>query len=262
SGTMLIPAAIGLGSSLLGAGAAGKAAKQQQAALAQAAAGVNAATGQATNEVRQGTQQAVGLAQGGTTQALGYLDPYRAGGAADYGALRDAVGSEFTASPGYEFAVGEGINAIDRAASARGLLNSGARLQELTRYGTGVANQEYGNWLSRLQGLAQMGQGAAGASAGIAQQGGNTAAGLTAQGANTAAGYTMQGAQGVAGLTAQQGQARAAGTVGQTNALLGGVQQGLGLYNLMNPGAFGGMGSIPTAPAGNVGSNGMLFGGV
>ena len=48
------------------------------------------------------------------------------------------------ADPGYQFRYEEGINALDRAAAARGLLSSGRVMREVQRYGEGLAAQEYG----------------------------------------------------------------------------------------------------------------------
>lgn len=184
-----IPAVAGLGSAFIGAQANRDAADQ-----------VAAATRAASQQTSDATQQ-----------AINFSAPYREGGLADYNALRANVGHSFRASPGYQFAREEGIRAIDQAAGARGLLGSGARLRELTRYGTGVANQEYGNWLSRLQSLAGVGQAASGQAASLAQQGGQNQANFTLAG----------------------GQAQAQGTTGVANALLGGLNQGVGLYGLL-----------------------------
>ena len=43
----------------------------------------------------------------------------------------------------------------------------------------------------------------------------------------------QQGGGALAGLTQQVGQAQAQGTVGTANALLGGVNTGLGIYSLL-----------------------------
>jgi hypothetical protein len=51
---------------------------------------------------------------------------------------------EFRKDPGYEARLREGINALDRAAAARGLLSSGRVMREVQRYGEGLAAQEYG----------------------------------------------------------------------------------------------------------------------
>lgn len=123
--------------------------------------------------------------------------------AEDVARYRANVGETFQTSPGYEFAREQGIRAIDQAASARGLLGSGGRLRELMRYGTGVANQDYANYMNRLASLA-----------GLSQSRGQ------AMGATNA------------NLIQQQGAANAQGQVGVANALLGGINQGLGVYSM------------------------------
>lgn len=52
--------------------------------------------------------------------------------------------------PGYQFRVKEGIKALDRSASARGKLRSGAQDKAITRYGQEAASQEYANAYSRF----------------------------------------------------------------------------------------------------------------
>lgn len=64
----------------------------------------------------------------------------------------------FTESPGYQFQFDEGVRALERGASARGDLLGGRQLKELTRFGQGTANQEYGGFLNRLGSLAGAGQ--------------------------------------------------------------------------------------------------------
>jgi hypothetical protein len=172
-----IPAAVGIGSALIGSNATKKAA----------------------NTAAQAAQQA----QAVTREDLA---PWRDTGSWALGQLRGELGSGFQLSPGYDFAMSEGVRAIDRGASARGLLGSGARLRELTRYGQGLANQEYGSYLNRLAALAGLGQTAA---TNTAQMGGQA---------------LMQG-----------GLAQAQGGINSANAILGGANAGLGLYALMNP---------------------------
>lgn len=190
---------------------------QQQAARTAANA-----TRDAGAQAQVANDQALAFLREGRDLARADMAPYRAAGLADYDAFRRNVGATFQASPGYEFARGEGIRAIDQAAAARGMLGSGGRLRELTRYGTGVANQEYNNWLSRLQGLAGVGQAASGQTASLAAGTGGQGASLLQQGGAQQAAYTLAG-----------GQAAASGQVGQANALLGGLNQGLGIWALM-----------------------------
>jgi hypothetical protein len=56
---------------------------------------------------------------------------------------------DFKADPGYQFRKQEGINALDASASARGRLQSGAQSRAVSRYGSDLASQEYGNAFNR-----------------------------------------------------------------------------------------------------------------
>ena len=61
-------------------------------------------------------------------------------GQAGYGSAAKNFGmSDFNADPGYQFRVSEGEKAIDRAARARGLYNSGGTMKALDRYLTSLA---------------------------------------------------------------------------------------------------------------------------
>lgn len=66
--------------------------------------------------------------------------------------------SQITKTPGYDFRMGEGTKAIDRSAAARGLLGSGATGKALTRYGQDYATGEFNNTWNRLASLAGVGQ--------------------------------------------------------------------------------------------------------
>lgn len=56
-------------------------------------------------------------------------------------------------SAAYKFRVGQGQEALQRSMGARGMLNSGNRLAELTKYGQDMASQEYDNQANRLSSL-------------------------------------------------------------------------------------------------------------
>jgi hypothetical protein len=79
----------------------------------------------------------------------------------------------FYASPGYQFRLDEGGRAVDRSASARGLLLSGAQNKALTRFGQGEASNEFGNYTNRLAQLAGFGSGAASQTSSQSVQSGN-----------------------------------------------------------------------------------------
>ena len=53
----------------------------------------------------------------------------------------------------YKFRLNQGQEALQRSMGAKGMLNSGNRLSELTRYGQDMASQEYDNQYGRLSDL-------------------------------------------------------------------------------------------------------------
>jgi len=122
--------------------------------------------------------------------------------------------SAFYKSPGYEFRFDEGTRALDRSASARGRLRSGAHERELIRYGQGVASSEFNNYANRLASLAGLGQ---------------TSTGRTGQAGASAA--SSQGA-----YLAGAGTARASGYVGAANAATQGIGNYLYFAGLQNQG--------------------------
>lgn len=113
----------------------------------------------------------------------------------------------FQESPGYQFAFDEGVRGIDRSASARGMLNSGATIKAQTRFGQGIANQEYGNYVNRLASLAGVGQSAT-----------NATAALGASAASNQGNALMQA-----------GQARASGYNAIGNAFNSTINNGIGI---------------------------------
>lgn len=66
--------------------------------------------------------------------------------------------SKFAATPGYQFQVDQAEKGAINHLGALGMKNSGAALQALTKLRSGLANQEYSNYLGRLSGLAGVGQ--------------------------------------------------------------------------------------------------------
>ena len=56
---------------------------------------------------------------------------------------------QFQADPGYQFRMSEGLKALERSASARGILQSGGTLKDITRFGQDAASQEYQNAFQR-----------------------------------------------------------------------------------------------------------------
>ncbi len=158
---------------------------------------------------------------------MGRFNPYARSGGAAQNALAYEMGlgpmptgyAGFQASPGYQFAMDQGREAVQGSVAARQGLNSGAVLAELTRFGQGLANQEYGNFYNRLAGLADTGLRAVAAQGDIGQRYGNAIAGNIINAGQSSA-------QGVANA----GSANAAGTVGATNAFNNALTQGVGMW--------------------------------
>lgn len=116
-----------------------------------------------------------------------------------------AATSALSKYPGYQFQYGQGLQALDRSAASRGLLQSGAEMKDAQVFGQGLASNQWQNYLSSLTGLAGLGENA---------------------GAQVGNAGTQTGA-GVAASQLAGGQAQAAGTVGAANATTSGLQGAL-----------------------------------
>ena len=137
-----------------------------------------------------------------------------AGGGGGFNALNFDYGG-FDTTPGYEFRVAQGRQAIERSAAARGGLNSGATMKALEGYGQGMAADEYGTFMNRLAAGAGRGQTATNSLAGFGQNFANTGSNtLIGQGNARASGYIGQGniiTNGFNNLSRQAGQAMGMG---------------------------------------------------
>jgi hypothetical protein len=208
-------AAAVVGSSLIGADAAGKAAGTQ-ADASRYAADVQEKMFEQQNEQQK---------------------PYREAG---YTALSDISGmkpyltkqftpEDFAAGidPGYAFRQQQGQEATNRMANTAGGLIGGNALQGLQNYSQGLASQEYGNAFNRFQSQRTGIYNTLASIAGLGQ---------TSLGQTTAAGTTAAG--NIGSNIANAGAATAGGIVGQANAIGGGLQT-LGnqqyLSNLLAP---------------------------
>lgn len=183
----------------------------------------------------------------------GDLAPYRDIGSNALLALSDTLGiarpkgfeatntgnPQFRTDPGYKFAFDEGLKAVD--ARFPGMSRSGAKAKALTEYGQGAADQQYGNWLSRLSGLASVGQTATGQSASLGSNltNSNNAAGssltstLASNGANNANAIGAYSSN-TGNILQSAAAARASGYVGGANAITGAANNFLSLYGMTN----------------------------
>lgn len=64
--------------------------------------------------------------------------------------------SAFQTNPGYDFQMEQGLDALERRASSQGRVASGQTSLDTLRFSQGLADQSYGDWLSRLGGLGSM----------------------------------------------------------------------------------------------------------
>lgn len=144
-----------------------------------------------------------------TEQARGDLAPYREFGAGQLGSLQDWISGgglskptmeQVRSSPGY----GSRLGAIESSAAAKGGLFSGNALRDIGEFGASEYDRALGrqqNELGQRMGLANIGRGAAGQSAGLASQLGGQ----------------------LSNIYGQQGQRRA-GTIGDiTSNITGGI---------------------------------------
>lgn len=128
-------------------------------------------------------------------------------------------------TPGYQFQLQQGVNALQRSAAARGQLMSGGTAKDLMTFGQGLAGTTYQDYMNRLASTAGIGQTAATSTASLGQSTAN------AMGANTIYG----------------GNARGTGYINTANAMTGGLNSmannAMWLYGM---GGFGGGGSLPS----------------
>ena len=198
----------------------------------------------------QGANQAFQIANGQNEGQIGWMPSstsrtrYRVGdqvfdsreAAQEFADANPTGGTEyqgFKETPGYQFNLDQGLNAIDNSAASRGNLFSGATMKAAQEYGAGLASNEYNNYFNRLTGMASSGQAAAG------------------NAANAGANYAAGAGNAYAGI----GNAASAGAIGQANAINSGINNAIGGFNYQNQlanssgGGMGGLFSLFSGPA-------------
>jgi hypothetical protein len=261
--SLALPIISGIGSifgGLFGASSASHAAQQQIQAEQQA-----------QQQLQQSEGQAIGFQQNILGQNQSNYAPYLGAGANATGNLNEMLGTPgqglltpwtntFTAptaaqaaqTPGYQFQLGQGEQAIQNSAAARGGLLSGQTLADMNSFGQGLASTNYqntfnnalqqynsayntfqnnqNNTYNRLFGLSNQGLSATGQMGNLNQMAAGNFGNIT----------TGTGAD-IASLYNQQGAAKAAGTIGTGSALsgmfnnLGNTAMQYGLLNQLNP---------------------------
>lgn len=197
---------------------------------------------QTASDAQDQAQQQFQQQQARLDQQRADTAPWRTTGAQALPATADLLGlngpdaasaamGNFTASPGYQWQLDQGLRAVDAGAAAHGMLRSGATLKAEQTYGQGLANQDFTNYYNRLYGLSQLG--------------GNVAVGGATNVAN-------------AGINANASAQAALGGANAQNSIYGNTSQGLQstantLLNNPNVQKTLGIGTSPTIPAGQEG---------
>lgn len=102
---------------------------------------------------------------------------------------QNAAYGNFQTSPGYKFALDQGLNAINADAAAKGQTLSGNTMEGINNYAQGTAAQQFNNYINQLQNMA---------SGGLSAAGGSGTAGLTGAGARAQIGQNNANAQNTA----------------------------------------------------------------
>lgn len=130
---------------------------------AAAAAGIASIAGSVITANAAG--QAADQLSAGFNTAQQDIQPWLTGGGNALAELQRSLGltpggSNYKASPGYQWELGQGLSAVQNSAAAKGGVSSGNTLKALQSYGTGLANQDFQQYLNNLMGLSSQGLGA------------------------------------------------------------------------------------------------------
>lgn len=188
--------------------------------------------------------------------AAGALNPFITAGGNALGAYQAALPSltmpfnagSLVTTPGYQFALTQGLKGVSSQFAPQGLAGSGAASRGAASFATGLAqntyNQQFQNYLTQNAQRANLlyqpvntGAAAAGTLAGVEGQLGT--AGL---------GGAVSTGQGIASSLAGYGNALAGGAAGVSNALTGGINNYL-LYSALQNGGTSGLGSLLSSPS-------------
>jgi hypothetical protein len=158
----------------------------------------------------------------------GQFAPYTAAGANATNLQADLSGAngpdaqarayaQYQASPGVEWATQQGLRGVNNSAAANRMGNSGPALKALSNYSQNMAQQDFGNWYSRLGQLGSLGLQATNAGAGYQSLGNRGLLDASVLGSNAYLNADLMPAQ--AGLAGSQayglGQTQGATALGQ-----------------------------------------------
>jgi hypothetical protein len=201
---------------------------------------------------REENQKYYDLAKGDVNSnfglATGALSPYANQGFAATSRLSALAGlggseqqqSALASDPGYQFRMSQGVNALDRSAAARGMINSGAQQRALTSYGQGLASSELNNAFQRVGAVQGNAQQAAGALGNLYQNQGTTLSNLATRQSSQNQALSQNTSNALGQYSMNAGNAQAGGYQNMGSSINGGLQNGLTAY-MMNQQNQGGM---------------------
>lgn len=140
------PVAAIAGAAVIGAGANIFAGNQASKAAKDAAKQQKKAANAAITAQEKALERQIALQEPFRQVGVNALAKYPAAAAPSYQPFGI---NQFQADPGYQFRMSEGVKALERSAAARGILQSGQTLKDITRFGQDVASQEYQNAFQR-----------------------------------------------------------------------------------------------------------------
>lgn len=246
-------AAGAIGSSAIGAHAAGSAADAQSAAL-QHGYDLQHADNQAALafQQKQYAQQQKDLApwlQSGTGAINTLYSNLKAGKYGPWtGSFSAPTAADAQQDPGYTFRVSEGLKALDRGAASHGGILTGGTLKAEQQFGQDMASQEYGNVYNRrfqeyLQKYGEFNNNQTSdfnryaSIAGVGQQAANTSAQVGQQAAGNVTNILSNDGTNALNAYGNIGNARASGYINGANAWMsgiGGATNGLSQYLLLS----------------------------
>lgn len=149
-------------------------------------------------------------------------------------AAADSARGSYTPSAGYQFNLDQGLQGLARARAVNGTLASGGADADAMKYASGLASQDFGQWLDRLGGLDTKRYGATTAQAGTFGDLGRVAYGVGA----SKAGIAQQSARDIAAQTVEGYKAGDRADANRFGAIMG----GLNLVSSLAGKAMGAMG--------------------
>lgn len=225
---------MGFFSNLFGGGQA-KAAKRAAEIQAAAAEKVGQRAETTQTDAIADLETALQGALGKFGEARTELEPFADSGRTALSAIQSVLGlssdptagenviSALTNAPGYQFGMGQGVQALDRSAAARGSLYSGAQGKALTQFGQDYAGTQLNTVLDRISQLVSGGQNAVTNQASIY---GNEAGAVQGQGQDKA-NVRLGVLDAISNAISGQAAAQAGGVMGAANAKAAGTQNAL-----------------------------------